>query len=358
MASESGFARPTLPELIANIRADLNARFENDEILRRQDREVYARVQSAAVHTLYGYIDYLARNLLPDLCDEDWLVRHAKLKRVTRKPAVQANGLVRFNDVTPGAEIKAGTVIERPADGYEYTTTATVKATGSELRVPVNAVTPGAAGNCDDEEVLYLVDPVSGVPSACAAESLSNGIDAEDVEAWRARIIERWYWTPQSGADHDYETWAKEVPGITKAWTKRSILGPGTIAVIVATAEPDHPAPSSILAEQVKEYIVPRAPVAGSGLFVIPVTERSIHLTINLRPDNAKNRAAVTAEIKSFLYREGEPSKTIEISRLSEAVSSATGEYAHKIIEPTENPKMGEFEHAKLGELIWQAAKR
>ncbi|EHU6243935.1 hypothetical protein KZG16_004664, partial [Salmonella enterica] len=54
--ADSQFARPELPQLIATIRSDLLTRFQEDVLLRRMDAEVYARVQAAAVHTLYGYI--------------------------------------------------------------------------------------------------------------------------------------------------------------------------------------------------------------------------------------------------------------------------------------------------------------
>ncbi|MBE8432625.1 hypothetical protein IQB77_23430, partial [Leptospira interrogans serovar Pomona] len=68
--ADSQFARPELPQLIATIRSDLLTRFQQDVVLRRMDAEVYSRVQAAAVHTLSGYIDYLARNMLPAMCDE------------------------------------------------------------------------------------------------------------------------------------------------------------------------------------------------------------------------------------------------------------------------------------------------
>lgn len=94
--ADSQFARPELPQLIATIRSDLLTRFQQDVVLRRMDAEVYSRVQAAAVHTLYGYIDYLARNMLPDMCDEDWLYRHARIKRCPRKNAVSAKGFARW----------------------------------------------------------------------------------------------------------------------------------------------------------------------------------------------------------------------------------------------------------------------
>lgn len=75
--SETGFARPTLPTLIEQVRADLLARLNQDEVLRRSDLEVQARVQAAALHSLYGFIDYVARQILPPTSDADMLERHA-----------------------------------------------------------------------------------------------------------------------------------------------------------------------------------------------------------------------------------------------------------------------------------------
>lgn len=143
--ADSQFYRPGLPQLISMIRSDLLTRFEQDTLLRRMDAEVYARVQAAAVHTLYGYIDYLARNLLPDMCDEDWLYRHARIKRCPRKDAVSARGFVRWDGVEGTPVLPAGTQIQRD-DQVTFTTTATVTAADGLLRVPVVADEPGRRG--------------------------------------------------------------------------------------------------------------------------------------------------------------------------------------------------------------------
>ncbi|HHS7275892.1 TPA: baseplate J/gp47 family protein, partial [Salmonella enterica] len=151
--ADSQFARPELPQLIATIRSDLLTRFQQDVVLRRMDAEVYSRVQAAAVHTLYGYIDYLARNMLPDMCDEDWLYRHASIKRCPRKNAVSAKGFARWDGIAGRPEIPAGTQIQRD-DQVTFTTLQTVKASGGLLRVPVIADVAGTAGNTDDGTAL------------------------------------------------------------------------------------------------------------------------------------------------------------------------------------------------------------
>lgn len=83
--ADSEFQRPTLAENISMLRNDLFARLDVSDTLRRMDEDVRAKVYAAALHTVYGYIDYLAMNMLPDLCDESWLARHAVMKRCPRK---------------------------------------------------------------------------------------------------------------------------------------------------------------------------------------------------------------------------------------------------------------------------------
>lgn len=349
--ADSEFSRPDLPQLITTIRRDLLTRFEQDTLLRRMDAEVYGRVMAAAVHTLYGYLDYLAKNMLPDLCDEDWLYRHAKMKRCPRKSATTASGFARW-DVDGTPSLPAGTKIQRD-DQQSFTTTADIIAADGVLRVPVIADVPGAAGNTDDGIMLRLSTPINGIPSTGYAESVRGGADVEELEAWRARVVERYYNTPQGGADHDYVRWAKEVPGVTRAWPFRLWKGPGTVGVMVATSDPEHPAPTDALVAAVRDHILPIAPIAGSGLFVFPATEKIIPMTIALAKDNDAIRNAVKSELNAMMLRDGQPSGKIYESHISEAISLAAGEVAHQLTEPSADILLGETELPVLGEITW-----
>ncbi len=296
----SGFSRPTLPQLIDTIRSNLIARFNEDSVLRRLDAEVYARVQAAAIHTLYGYIDYLARNILPDLADEDWLTRHGNIKRCPRKGATRANGFVRWEGVQNALSMPADTEIHRD-DGQIYTTTATTPSAKGVLRVPIVAKSSGQVGNCEDGIALRLATPISGLSSTGYADSIRTGTDIEDLDSWRQRIMARWYDTPQGGADSDYVRWAKEVLGISRAWTHRHKNGIGTVGVMVASDDVDHPAPTQEILTKVREHILPLAPVAGSGLTIFPVTAKTVAISIALSTDTPEIRAAVIADNQSLL---------------------------------------------------------
>ncbi|WP_334472975.1 baseplate J/gp47 family protein [Arsenophonus sp. PmNCSU2021_1] len=352
----SGFSRPTLPQLIDTIRGDLLTRFNEDSVLRRLDAEVYARVQAAAIHTLYGYIDYLARNILPDLADEDWLTRHGNIKRCPRKGAPNASGFVRWEGVQNALSLPADTEIHRD-DGQIYTTTAPTTSASGVLRVPVVAKSSGQAGNCEDGIALRLATPITGLSSTGYADNIRTGADIEDLDSWRQRIMARWYDTPQGGADSDYVRWAKEVLGISRAWTHRHKNGIGTVGVMVASDDVDHPAPTQEILTKVREHILPLAPVAGSGLTIFPVTAKTVAISIALSTDTPEIRAAVIAEIKAFLQREGEPGSKLFLSRLAEAISLAAGEIAHRLIAPTADIELAQTEVPVLGEVTWAKYK-
>ncbi|AGE86195.1 baseplate J/gp47 family protein [Cronobacter sakazakii] len=351
--ADSGFSRPDLPNLIATIRSDLLTRFETDVVLRRLDAEVYSRVMAAAVHTLYGYLDYLARNMLPDLADEEWLSRHGNLKQVPRKQATTASGYARWESVSSGITLPAGTEMQTD-EQKQYVTTAdaTVNDEGV-LRALIEAVDAGTGGNLDDKTPLRLMTPVAGLSSTCYAESVEGGTDLETLEDWRSRIMARWYYTPQGGADADYRIWATDVAGITRAWVFRHHAGRGTVGVMPANSDLDNPVPDETLIDAVKQYILPLAPVAGSGLFVFPPTLRKIDFEIALAKDTPAIRAAVTKEIKSALFRDGEPSGKIYLSRISEAISLATDQFAHRLISPAKDVELGTYELPVIGEITW-----
>ncbi|HBA6305481.1 TPA: baseplate J/gp47 family protein [Escherichia coli] len=350
--ADSEFQRPTLAENISMLRNDLFARLDVSDTLRRMDEDVRAKVYAAALHTVYGYIDYLAMNMLPDLCDESWLARHAAMKRCPRKGATSANGYMRWEGVSDGLKVTAGSVIQRD-DLVQYTATSDATSSGGVLRVPIACSTAGAVGNADDGTALILVTPVNGLPSSDVADTLTGGFDTEDLETWRARVIERYYWTPQGGADGDYVVWAKEVPGITRAWTYRHWMGTGTVGVMIASSDLINPIPEESTETAARQHIEPLAPVAGSDLYVFRPVAHTVDFHIRVTPDTPEIRAAITAELRSFLLRDGYPQGELKVSRISEAISGANGEYSHQLLAPADNISIAKNELAVLGTISW-----
>lgn len=352
----SGFSRPTLPDLITTIRNDLYARLAvDDELisLRRNDPEVYGRVIAGATHVLLGYLENMAQNILPDQADENWLIRHGNMKRCYRKQPTPAVGYIRFDDVSDGITIPKGQKIRRQLDQCMYTVTETTTSKNSVLSVPIICDEVGKKGNCDDGTKMSLITPVTGLSSICFADSVESGTDIEDLEAFRKRVIDRWYYTPQSGADQDYIQWAKEVHGVTRAWCYRHWMGTGSVGLMVANNDPVNPAVDSTTIQNIKKHIEPLAPVAGAMLIVFSPIAKAVNFKIMVTPDNPEIRYQIEAELKSFLLREGQPQTTLFRSRISEVISASFGEYAHELIYPDKDIFIEKNQIAVFGGIEW-----
>ena len=352
----SGFSRPTLPDLITTIRNDLYARLAvDDELisLRRNDPEVYGRVIAGATHVLLGYIENMAKNILPDQADEEWLTKHGNMKRCYRKQPNPAVGYIRFDEVADGIVINKDQKVRRQVDQCMYTVTQTITSANNVLRVPVVCDELGKKGNCDDGTSMSLITPVTGLSSTCFADSIESGTDVEDLESFRKRVIDRWYYTPQSGADQDYVQWAKEVHGVTRSWCYRHWAGVGSVGLMVANNDPVNPVLDNTTIQHVKKYIEPLAPVAGSMLIVFSPVLKPINFEIMVTPDNPEIRYQIEAELKDFLLREGKPQSTLFRSRISEIISSSFGEYAHELVYPNKDIFIDKNQVAVFGGIRW-----
>src|SRR5512134_2116141 len=117
--------RPTLEEAIEAVRGDFAARLPGaDTRTRRSPLDVFARVVGYVHHTIYGWLEWLAKQLLPDTSEVDWLARHASIWGVTRKPAAYATGEITVTG-TAGVFFPEATIWQR-ADGVQYAADAAV----------------------------------------------------------------------------------------------------------------------------------------------------------------------------------------------------------------------------------------
>ena len=80
------FERPSLTTLVARIQVDLAARLGTPvSTLSRRPESALANCTAAVADGLHAHLDWLARQLLPDQCDEEYLGRWAALRGVTRR---------------------------------------------------------------------------------------------------------------------------------------------------------------------------------------------------------------------------------------------------------------------------------
>ena len=354
------FSRPTLNELIDRVSTDIASRLPgaSTTLLRRSLAGVLARAEAGAVHSLYGYLEFIARQALPDTAEEEYLLRWSSIWLPRgRKPATYANGLnaVQLTG-TSGSIVPAGTFLVRD-DGVQFITLSAVVLGSLGATVSVRAELSGTAGNTAAGVQLSLLQPVSGVRSSALviAPGIDGGVEQESIEALRARVINRIQKPPQGGSKDDYETWALEVPGVTRAWVYPLQMGPGTVTVIVADDNAvTAPIPSAATVEAARQYISDdsRKPVTAE-VFVVAPTTLVVNVSVQTSPNTLATQAAITAELKDLFLREAKPGGVIPISKIREAVSIATGVNDSNVLIPTGNVQSATGQIPVLGTITW-----
>lgn len=345
------FSRPTLAEIVPRVRDDVLSRLSADEVLRRADAEVYARVLAGAAHGLYGFIDWLSRQVIYDTAEAEFLERWASIWGIARIPAAAATGSITFT-VQAGAVIPSGTLLQA-LDGVQYQTTADATVAAPSATAPVVALVAAAAGNRATGQSLSLVSPVVGVQTLATAGALVGGADIETDDALRARLLARIQQPPHGGAQADYIAWALEVAGVTRAWVYPGELGAGTVTVRFVRDNDASLIPDAGEVAAVQAHIDAVRPVTAQVTVAAP-TAVPIDFTISgLVPATAAVQAAVQAELADLLLREAVPGGTILLSHIRAAISAATDETDYTLVAPVANVINTTGNMSTMGTITW-----
>ncbi len=161
---------------------------------------------------------YLYNQLFASTAAYQWLTRHGFELGLVPDSGTAATGSISATWSGDADIVPAGTQFER-ADGATYSTVAATPASGETVTLVIQADEAGAAYNVDAGDTLAIIEtnavPISlgGSGSADAtvlAPGIAGGVDPEDVETFRARVLYRKRNPPQGGSAPDYVEWAGE----------------------------------------------------------------------------------------------------------------------------------------------------
>lgn len=348
------FQRPLLSDLVAGVIGDIQSRLPGaDATLPRSALNVLATVDAAGLHGLYGYLDFIARQLFPDVAEAEFLERWAAVWGIVRKQPSAATGNATMTGVN-GTVVPAASVLAR-SDGARFATTASATIAGGTATVPVAAQVPGAAGNTSVGAALAFVSPIAGVNSATtvAAGGLTGGNDTETDDALRTRLLARIQQPPQGGDAADYIAWATGVAGVTRAWVYPQGQGVGTVSVAFVMDGRSNIFPLAGDIAAVQAAIDAVRPVTATA-FVFAPTATAVNFTIHLNAaDTPDIRAAVQAELQDLIAREAIPGGTIYLSHVRQAISNATGEVDSQVTVPAADIVMPAGQMATFGAITW-----
>jgi len=329
------FNRPTITGIIDRVFSDLVSRLGiSGALLRRSVLGVLAKAVGGASHMLHGHLDWIAKQAIIDTADE-WLPRWAAIWGIQRKPAEFATGSVSLDAFQNGVIVPAGSILRR-ADGIEYVTQADVSSSLGIVSINVICSTAGGVGNADDGTQLTLIRPVAGISSTGTSGVIRNGTDIESDSSLLERLLARIQRPPHGGAAHDYVSWAREVPGVTRAWVYPLMFGGGTVGVSFVRDFDSNIFPGIDEIAAVQAHIDSLKP-ATATVVVFANEPMLVDSSVRVHPNTQDVQDAVRAELIDFLKREAAPGGTIFLSRIREAISAAEGEFSHDLILPASN---------------------
>lgn len=361
------FSRPSLQSILNRVAEDIHTRMTKaGAALRRQCEELFANALARESHDLHGGIQHAVKQSVPSLADDETTILEwaRTMLRVPRKKATRATGTVYYTG-TNGVVIPSGREMSLLLKSeVRFRTTAEVTVAGGSAILPVEAIALGSGGNAAPGGKTVLLVPIAGLTSTgtILSPGITGGFDIETIESVQERVIHRFRNPPRGGVPADFEAWAREVPGVDKAWALPYYPGIGSIGVAIVTKNAlteEWDAPSGPLLAEVQAHIDELAPGYMRSKPVLAPTLRPVDFEINLSPNTPAVRAAVEAELRDLLLREASlggqawerdeyedprPPHTIPLTHISEAISTASGESDHALIDPVANLVANELE--------------
>lgn len=298
---------PTTAEIALQIVADIEA--ELDQTIPLLPKAVF-RVLGFAIAgvftILYKFGGWQFLQIFPSTAGAVALERWGRLVDVNRAKPISAILSVEIQG--PDSQtLPTGTQVVDTLTQVVYIFDADATPVDGVATVEVTALKPGSISNELDGALLSFVTPPPGFNrNVMVLSTVRYGSDIEDLEDYRARVVDRFRKVPQGGAYADYEKWAEEVPTIKNAYPY-SGDNEGTVQVYSESSVAPDGIPTDSELEAVLDSINQpyRRPVTAYVLS-LPIARTSFTVSITgLEPDTTQTRNAINnALTQYFLSRE------------------------------------------------------
>ena len=201
------------------------------------DLAVRLYAAAAQIASLYAYGDWVCRQAFPQTAMGVQLDYHGAMRGLTRQAAATAEGSLRFSVRVPRSmdlQIEAGTVCMTAGMVRFVTTQAAVLEAGELfVDVPARAEAPGAEGNVGSGTVTRMALAPVGVTDCTNPDAFTGGLDAEDDDRFRARILDSFVHLDNGGNAAFYENRVRQNDGVAAVKILPRHQGVGTVGVVV-----------------------------------------------------------------------------------------------------------------------------
>lgn len=265
------------------------------------------------------------RGIFAAYCDPFLLDYHADKNGMKRRAAEPARAILKMSG-TEGTEIPAGFAVSTASTynkpSITFTTDEAVTLGQEAVSVTVTALSPGADGNVGANAIVIVDTPIDGLSTITNPAPAFGGLDEEDDESLRTRIVEyeQTHGISYVGSSADYKRWALEVPGVGAVQIKGGQDGDCTVKLIL-TGSDGNPASDEICQDVYDHIMRPddeSQRLAGicDLLTVTPAKQLTITVSATVELDGTALLDDIKEEFRLRLeqyYRSAEGSETGEI---------------------------------------------
>ena len=269
----------------------------------REGTDLSARMYALAaqVYALYVQADWVTRQAFPQTAEGEYLDYHAQLRSLERKPALPAQGTVRFTAGEASQSdrsIPEGTVCMTAGLVRFATTQAAVLPAGElTVDVPVQALEPGTAGNVSAQTVVSMAVAPMGIASCTNPQAFAGGADGEGDEELRARILDTFRRLPNGANAAFYEQGALSFDQVAAATVIPKPRGLGSVDVIVSTLAGT---PGEELLEQLQDYFEQRREIAVDVQVKAP-TPVTVNVAVQVKAKGGWDKTQVLDQVEETL---------------------------------------------------------
>lgn len=353
---------PTLRKLIADGERDIEIEL-NIPLLPPVGVEKAINVSvSSQVRDLYDHQSWIADQIIPSpKSDDQTIIDTAASEGVIRKQPTFATGPVTF---TSAAALPVDTEMQT-AGGIVYHVVSSSQPVAGDVTVQVQADEAGVAGNLPAGEVLTLLSPLAGTDSngIVASAGITGGADIEPIDELLDRLLFRKRNPPVGGAVHDYVLWARELPGVSRAWAFDVWHGSGTVGLAWVYDDRAIITPTAADRTTMETYLFRHADPAtgnyvgkpgGIEVWSVVLTLKPVAMSIKIAPDNDSTRSTVQVSLAA-LQKTLSPGQKLQVSSLRTAIGSSAGVTDYTLSVTADVPATTE-ELITIGAITWLTA--
>lgn len=204
------------------------------------DAAIRAEGTASVVDGLYSHQSYIQKQLFIATADEPYLYIHASELNVPRIGGTTASGTavaIANNELILQAETRLTN-----GRGFYWKLANTTTLTANTATV-LDLIAEEKGSSWNTTGTLYWVSPQAGLSGTVEEVSVGGGSDQEELEAWRARLLERKQLGVSRDREADLAAILKGVAGVkhTYVYPKRRGLGSLDVAITAVGTPPTLP---------------------------------------------------------------------------------------------------------------------